>query len=193
MSRITESLYRIAGVDLNETIQNLLEDNEYKETEVRGSLPVGIELKDGVVFELSYFKKLLVKNGDKAYKKYHIPFNSEEDAISYANSNDISLDCIEIAPNGDVSIDYTDVFTIQLIGYKVNCTLNQYEGNKNNRRKTFLMNIHNIFYDIYSKSKKSDLLKTIKEKYKDFDWPRNVGVDPNSIKYTSYVFKIIKD
>ncbi len=189
MNKITESLYRAVG--LTESI--LEEDNEYTETETRGGLPSDIELKDGVVFELPYFKKLLVKNGDNAYKKYHIPFNSEEDAISYANSNDISLDCIEIAPNGDISVDYTDVFTIQLIGYKVNCTLNQYEGNtkKNRRSEAFPMDINNIFYGIYSKT--SDLLKTIKEKYKDFNWPNNVGVDPNSIKYISYVFKIIKD
>ena len=185
MSRIVEALYRVSGVQLRES------ENQYFEENIYNNLPKNIRLKDGYIFKMPYKDSLQFEVGDHAFKHIHMPFNNKQDAMSYAKKHNISDDKIIIDNNGNVYIDDYISFRVALIGHTVNYTINQYEGKEiHNTFKGFPLKMENVTY--YIGDSRKDLIEEAKLLNKDIQWPNNVGISPNSIKYIDYIF-ILKE
>lgn len=184
MSRIVESLYRISGIVLTE-------ENHYFEKDIFNNLPRSIKLEDGYKFTVPYSDNLSFKSGDYAFKRIHIPFSTEEDAEQFIKDHNLSVSDISYDNNGEIYIEYDEVYVVKLIGLIVDFIINQYEGKTiSNKFKNFPLSVSDIPY--YIGDSKHDLLNNAKQVYGNIQWPSNIGIESKSIKYKKYIFEVIK-
>ena len=184
MSKIVESLYRISGIILTE-------ENHYFEKNIFKNLPHNIKLEDGYKFTIPYSDNLSFKSGDSAFKRIHVPFSSEKDAEQFIKNNSLSTNNIGYNDNGEIYVEYDEVYTVNLIGHVIDFIINQYEGKTtSNKFKNFPLSVSNIPY--YIGDSKQDLLNSAKQKYSNIQWPLNIVIESKSIKYKKYIFEVIK-